>query len=48
VPIYAVTGWGQASDRRKTREAGFNAHLVKPVSIDAINELIARTEREKV
>ena len=42
VPIYAVTGWGQPSDRRKTREAGFNAHLVKPVSIDALNELIAR------
>ena len=48
VPIYAVTGWGQASDRRKTREAGFNAHLVKPVSIDAINELIARTEQQNV
>jgi len=44
VPIYAVTGWGQASDRRRTREAGFTAHLVKPVSIDAINELIAARE----
>jgi len=44
VAIYAVTGWGQASDRRRTREAGFNAHLVKPVSIAAIQELIARRE----
>ncbi|HEX6992669.1 MAG TPA: ATP-binding protein [Gammaproteobacteria bacterium] len=41
VPIYAVTGWGQPSDRRRTREAGFTAHLVKPVSIDAINALLA-------
>ena len=44
VPIYAVTGWGQASDRRRTREAGFTAHLVKPVSIDAITALIASQE----
>src|SRR5690606_18095772 len=43
VPIYAITGWGQPSDRRRTREAGFNAHLVKPVSIEAINGLIAQT-----
>ena len=46
VPIYAVTGWGQPSDRRRTREAGFNAHLVKPVSIEAINGLSAQTGRE--
>jgi len=44
VAIYAVTGWGQASDRKRTREAGFNAHLVKPVSISTIQELIARGE----
>lgn len=44
VPIYAVTGWGQPSDRRRTREAGFTAHLVKPVSIDAIKALIAAQE----
>ncbi|MBN1240408.1 MAG: hybrid sensor histidine kinase/response regulator, partial [Gammaproteobacteria bacterium] len=40
VSICAVTGWGQASDRRRTREAGFTAHLVKPVAIDAITRLI--------
>src|SRR5690606_25278678 len=45
VAIYAVTGWGQASDRKRTREAGFNAHLVKPVSLAAIQELIAGGER---
>jgi signal transduction histidine kinase/ActR/RegA family two-component response regulator len=29
--IIAVTGWGQADDRRRTEEAGFDLHLVKPV-----------------
>jgi signal transduction histidine kinase/ActR/RegA family two-component response regulator len=31
VSLVAVTGWGQPGDRRRTREAGFDAHLVKPV-----------------
>ena len=30
--LVALTGWGQEDDRRKTRDAGFDAHLVKPVS----------------
>ena len=29
--IVAVTGWGQDDDREKSREAGFDVHLVKPV-----------------
>jgi CheY-like chemotaxis protein len=29
--IVAVTGWGQEADREKSREAGFDLHLVKPV-----------------
>jgi CheY-like chemotaxis protein len=29
--IIAVTGWGADEDRRRSREAGFDAHLVKPV-----------------
>ena len=32
VDLIAVTGWGQEQDRRRTKEAGFNAHLTKPVS----------------
>jgi CheY-like chemotaxis protein/anti-sigma regulatory factor (Ser/Thr protein kinase) len=39
--LIALTGWGQASDRERTREAGFDIHLVKPVDLDAINELLA-------
>jgi CheY-like chemotaxis protein len=31
VLLIAVTGWGQENDRSRSREAGFDAHLVKPV-----------------
>ena len=34
--VVALTGWGQDDDRRKTREAGFDAHLVKPVAPDTL------------
>jgi PAS domain S-box-containing protein len=34
--LIALTGWGQEDDRRQTRDAGFDAHLVKPVSSDDI------------
>ncbi len=39
--IVAVTGWGQAADRRRTAEAGFGHHLVKPVAADALHQLLA-------
>ena len=39
--IVALTGWGQENDRRNTREAGFDAHLVKPVDYDNLLQLIA-------
>jgi len=29
--LVALTGWGQEIDRRRSREAGFDMHLVKPV-----------------
>jgi len=38
--IIALTGWGQEEDRRKTFEAGFDNHLVKPVDHVALNKLI--------
>ena len=38
--IVALTGWGQESDRRRTREAGFDAHLVKPVNYDELLQLL--------
>jgi signal transduction histidine kinase len=38
--LVAMTGWGQAEDRRRALEAGFDAHLVKPATLDALLELI--------
>jgi len=38
--LIAVTGYGQHDDRRRSSEAGFDAHLVKPVRIEAIEELV--------
>jgi PAS domain S-box-containing protein len=39
--LVALTGWGQEEDRQRSREAGFDAHLVKPVSHAALLELLA-------
>jgi CheY-like chemotaxis protein len=41
--LVAVTGWGQEEDRRRTREAGFNHHFVKPVDDKALKHLLACT-----
>jgi signal transduction histidine kinase len=40
--LIAVTGYGQASDRLRSQNAGFDAHLVKPVNIEALRTLIAQ------
>ncbi|TFZ06350.1 response regulator [Ramlibacter henchirensis] len=40
--IVALTGWGQAEDRQRTREAGFDEHLVKPAELDKLEALVAR------
>ncbi|HEY8977200.1 MAG TPA: ATP-binding protein [Burkholderiaceae bacterium] len=37
--VFALTGWGQDEDRRNTVEAGFDAHLTKPVDIVRLIEL---------
>ena len=39
--LVALTGWGQDDDRRKTAEAGFDHHLVKPVEFAALTKLLA-------
>jgi signal transduction histidine kinase/ActR/RegA family two-component response regulator len=41
VVLIAQTGWGQEEDRQRTREAGFDHHLVKPVDPDALMKLLA-------
>jgi PAS domain S-box-containing protein len=40
VLLIALTGWGQEEDRRRTREAGFDVHLVKPVDPAALSRLL--------
>jgi CheY-like chemotaxis protein len=42
VPFIAVTGLGREADRDRAREAGFNEHLVKPVSPEALREILER------
>jgi two-component system, chemotaxis family, CheB/CheR fusion protein len=39
--IIALTGWGQEEDRRRSREAGFDHHLVKPVDMGTLEGLLA-------
>ena len=39
--LVALTGWGQEDDRRKSADAGFNDHLVKPVDVDTLIKLIS-------
>ena len=38
--LVATTGWGQDDDRRRTAEAGFDRHLVKPITIAALREVL--------
>ena len=38
--IVAITGYGQDADRRRAAAAGFHAHLVKPVDLDALDRLL--------
>jgi signal transduction histidine kinase len=40
--LVALTGWGQDEDRRRSREAGFDSHLVKPLDLDALTDFLAR------
>jgi signal transduction histidine kinase len=40
ITLIAVTGYGQAEDRRRSKDAGFDAHLVKPVSQSLLSHLI--------
>jgi CheY-like chemotaxis protein len=39
--LAALTGWGQEEDKRRSREAGFDFHLVKPVEPAALEKLLA-------
>ncbi|MEO8554867.1 MAG: response regulator, partial [Kofleriaceae bacterium] len=42
VVLVAVTGYGQNNDRELAKDAGFDAHMVKPVKFDQLLELLTR------
>jgi signal transduction histidine kinase/CheY-like chemotaxis protein len=50
VALVAVTGYGQPEDQRRAFDAGFDAHLVKPITIEQLNEILsaARPQRPMV
>ncbi len=39
--LVALTGWGQEEDRHRSRDAGFNTHMVKPVDHDLLRKVLA-------
>src|SRR5262249_55969423 len=41
VGLLALTGYGQEEDRRRAEEVGFNAHMVKPADVDALQLFLA-------
>jgi CheY-like chemotaxis protein len=45
--IVALTGWDEEEDRRRSRDAGFDAHLVKPVAQEALAQLLATLPQTK-
>jgi len=45
VRIIALTGWGQDADRKKSEEAGFDAHLVKPATLEDVQRALSERER---
>jgi CheY-like chemotaxis protein len=43
--LVAVTGYGMADDQRKSSEAGFDAHVVKPVTPERLEEILVMASR---
>lgn len=45
--LIAITGYGQAEDRQRALEAGFDAHLTKPVTPDELSIVLASASPER-
>jgi len=41
VSLVALTGWGQKSDRARAADAGFDAHLTKPATLDSLTSVLS-------
>jgi len=46
IQLIALTGWGNDEDRRRSREAGIDHHLVKPVDLNVLESLLAARRDE--
>jgi DNA-binding response OmpR family regulator len=46
IRLVALTGWGQEEDRRRSREAGFDEHVIKPVDPAALLSLLRSPRAE--
>jgi len=46
--LIAMTGWGQESDRQRSKEAGFDEHLVKPVDPQVLLRLLKKMEQKRI
>jgi CheY-like chemotaxis protein len=44
--LVALTGYGQADDKQKAKDAGFDEHLTKPVSIVDVERVLAELGRQ--
>ena len=44
IMLVAMTGYGKEEDRRRSQEAGFNAHLVKPVNLEDLRVLLTQPD----
>jgi len=45
--LVALTGYGQEEDRRRSSSAGFDHHLVKPIDVDRLLELLSSSVRSR-
>jgi CheY-like chemotaxis protein len=44
--LVALTGWGQEEDRRRSQQAGFNYHFVKPIDIDDLKRVLTEGQAQ--
>jgi CheY-like chemotaxis protein len=45
IVLIALTGWGQEDDRRRSRDAGFDHHIVKPVELATLEAVLSQPPR---
>ena len=48
IALIALTGYGQPEDQRRARDAGFDLHLVKPVTVERLDHAIASLDASSV